>query len=595
MTAEQTGGTLLTHLARRWVLWVLLIWILAAISMVWFRWNAIHWFALPDTDDNLRIAEVRAWMAGQGWFDLRQYRLDPPGGANIHWSRLVDLPIAAIITLTRPLFGGPLADRIAVTIAPMLPLAVALLGAALATRRLIDPRAFLLGPALLLCGQSSLYMFMPLRIDHHGWQLAAMAMVLAGLVDPRPARGGLTVAIATSVSLVIGLEMMIFVAMAAGVVGLRWVWDRADAERMRVYALALSGGTALGFALFASYANRAPVCDALSPVWLSVAVIGGLLLFLLSLFSTESRMVRLAMAAAAGAILLVAFTLAWPNCVGRPEGVSPELDRLWLSNIREAKPIYEHKASVILNMMMLPTIGLLGVLFACRWAWGTARLGAWLIAALFAVASFGLLFMQARIGPVAQIFAVPGAAFLGWVAIGWFSRQRYAAVRIFGTVAVVLLVSGLYSRWLVPLVAPERPTTGTRIINRANARCPTLSALRPIALMPATTIMTFVDLGPRLIAVTHHSAIAGPYHRNGAAILDIHHAFGGTAELAHTIALKHSATMVLICPNSNESTIYRARNPNGFYAQLAAGRQIDWLQPVPLPKSSPFKLWKITR
>src|SRR3546814_9878226 len=36
--------------------------------------------------------------------DLRQYRLNPPGGFDIHWSRLVDLPIAGLILLFKP-FG----------------------------------------------------------------------------------------------------------------------------------------------------------------------------------------------------------------------------------------------------------------------------------------------------------------------------------------------------------------------------------------------------------------------------------------------------------------------------------------------------------
>ena len=57
----------------------------------------------------------------QDCFDLRQYRLNPPTGANIHWSRLVDLPIAGLILLLRPFVGGTDAERAAVAIAPMLP------------------------------------------------------------------------------------------------------------------------------------------------------------------------------------------------------------------------------------------------------------------------------------------------------------------------------------------------------------------------------------------------------------------------------------------------------------------------------------------
>ncbi|HEU0067598.1 MAG TPA: AcrB/AcrD/AcrF family protein, partial [Sphingomonas sp.] len=120
-----------------------------------------------------------------------------------------------------------------------------------------------------------------------------------------------------------------------------------------------------------------------------------------------------------------------------------------------------------------------------------------------------------------------------------------------------------------------------------------LPALRPIARMPAATILTFVDFGPRLITVTHHRAIAGPYHRNGAAILDVQHAFGRSPAEARSIMKRHGATLLLVCPDMAESTIYRTRNRGGFYDQLAHGRTPPWLTPLPLPAKSPLRLFRI--
>src|SRR5437763_434317 len=69
---------------------VLLAWVLF-IAM-----SRVDWFGLGvsfgDTDDAMRLVEIRDFLAGQGWFDLHQYRLDPPAGLPMHWSRLVDLP-----------------------------------------------------------------------------------------------------------------------------------------------------------------------------------------------------------------------------------------------------------------------------------------------------------------------------------------------------------------------------------------------------------------------------------------------------------------------------------------------------------------------
>jgi hypothetical protein len=42
-----------------------------------------------------------------------------------------------------------------------------------------------------------------------------------------------------------------------------------------------------------------------------------------------------------------------------------------------------------------------------------------------------------------------------------------------------------------------------------------------------------------------------------------------------------------------ETTVYRAREKDGFYGQLAKGTVPDWLEPVPLPKGAPYRLWRI--
>ena len=91
---------------RHWKLAVLVAWALFCAWFLYNRWSDVRYFNLGDTDDNMRMMQVRGLLHGQGWFDLRQYRLNAPFGANIHWSRLVDLPIAGLILLLRQFLGG---------------------------------------------------------------------------------------------------------------------------------------------------------------------------------------------------------------------------------------------------------------------------------------------------------------------------------------------------------------------------------------------------------------------------------------------------------------------------------------------------------
>src|SRR3546814_13097967 len=89
----------------------------------------------------MRLRQVRGLLDGQGWYDLRQYRLNPPGGFDIHWSRLVDLPIAGLILLFKPFVGTGEAERLACGIAPLLPLSITMGGVAFTVRRLEIGRA----------------------------------------------------------------------------------------------------------------------------------------------------------------------------------------------------------------------------------------------------------------------------------------------------------------------------------------------------------------------------------------------------------------------------------------------------------------------
>ncbi|MEH3099859.1 AcrB/AcrD/AcrF family protein [Sphingomonas adhaesiva] len=580
-------------LDRRWIRLTLYAWAVIMAWYLWKRWNAIQWLSLGDTDDNMRLMQVRGLLNGQGWFDLRNYRLNPPAGFDIHWSRLVDLPIAGLIVLLRPIVGVAQAERLACGIAPMLPMGVALVALGATVRRLVAPLAWPLGIALFLATTVCLGMFMPDRIDHHGWQLAMLAVTVAGLCDPARARGGALVGIATAVSFTIGLEMLPYAAMAGAIIALSWVWDAAERPRLMAYALALGGGTAAGYAGFTSYANRVLRCDALTPVWLSTMVLAGALLLALALWSPRHAGARLALTVAAGAALAGFFALAFPQCLGRPEQVSPELYATWLANVREAKPIYKHPLRVALPIVTLPLIGLIGAMLATWRARFDRRVLGWACVALFGAFAALMLLWQARAGPAAQLLAIPGAAALAWMLLPWLLAPRHRFVKGFAAVAAFVVLSGSFAQLAIDWFRIDAPKPYVQRVNRATGRCLTIPAMAPLNRIPAQTMFTFVDLGPRLVTLTHHDAIAGPYHRNGDAILDVHHAFERSPDEARAIMKRHGATILLLCPDMAESTNYRARAPAGFYSRLAKGETFAWLTPVPLAKASPFRAFRI--
>ncbi len=581
--------------SRQWLMWLALIWLICAVWLVVQKWAAIKGLDLPDTDDNMRLQQVRDWLAGQPWFDLRQHRMSLPEGADIHWSRLVDLPIAGLILMFRTVASPAFAERAAVTIAPLLPLGVAMAALAVIIRRLVDPKAWFIGPVLLMFAPMTLSMMSPLRIDHHGWQLALLlVMILGVMVKPRAA-GGVISGVALGLSLAIGIELLPYLGITAALIALLWVVDRAEWPRIAAFGAAAAGCTALSLLLFVSPSVRMiGFCDALSIAHVEALGIGGAGLVLLAMIPIENRAGRLLAVIALGGVVAGFTWLNYPQCLGDPSAlIDPDARRMWLVNVREARPIYRQSMPVQIGTLSLPAVALIG--FAIG-VWRNRRDQAqavrWMVMGILATFAFAFCFFQTRAGPAAGALAIAGASMLGWMVITWAERLR-PLLRMIALTAGFYFVSGLGFQVAATALPAAKQGVTVRNATRANHTCATLTAFRPLNGIPPATLFTFLDLSPRLIVATHHSAITGPYHRNGRNIADVMKAFGGSAEQAHAIVLRHHADYVLICPGISEATIYARRAPNGFYSELARGHPPGWLQPVALPGTTPYRLWKV--
>src|SRR4051794_41124003 len=141
-----------------------------------------------DNDSLLRLVEVRDMLAGQGWFDLHQYRMGPEGGFVMHWSRLVDAPLAVIILAASALTGSmAMAEAIAQVLWPSLLFCLAVFFLARAARSFAGVGAVL--PAIVI-GAAALHfigIFLPGALDHHNVQLT-LTMASLSLLLEAPAR-----------------------------------------------------------------------------------------------------------------------------------------------------------------------------------------------------------------------------------------------------------------------------------------------------------------------------------------------------------------------------------------------------------------------
>ena len=109
------------------VLRITLAWVAVSALLILANLGSIRDMAFPDPDDVMRLVQVRDLYAGQGWFDVTQHRVDAAnGGVGMHWSRLVDLPLLAVVAMLTPLMGQAGAEMVALIAIPLLTLFLAM-------------------------------------------------------------------------------------------------------------------------------------------------------------------------------------------------------------------------------------------------------------------------------------------------------------------------------------------------------------------------------------------------------------------------------------------------------------------------------------
>ena len=217
--------------------------------------------------------QVRDLLAGQSWWDLKQYRVNPAGGGVLmHWSRIVDAPLALGIFVLEPLFGQAMAERIVMTLWPPMLGAALCAACALGYRNLSDWRIAYVAPLFLIMAGYILIQFRPLRVDHHGWQILLAMLIMAQALRPASWRAGLWGGLFAAALLAVSIEGLPIVALFAALAALRWALHgrTADRDRLCGFMLALAGG-----ALLVQFATRGPVglvgtwCDSLSAPYMA--------------------------------------------------------------------------------------------------------------------------------------------------------------------------------------------------------------------------------------------------------------------------------------------------------------------------------------
>jgi hypothetical protein len=579
------------------IAWVI---IAAAMGLVWGpkAWSGNSW----DTDDFMRLVQVRDLLEGQDWRDLTQHRLNPPGGTLMHWSRLPDVPLAVAALALSPILGERNALLGAAMLVPPLYYLLFLTFFAFAARLMLgrahSPVAFL----LTIGGSIGIIQFLPGRVDHHGLQLvammAALTLLLFGLARERWGKAIAWAGVPLALSTWIGAETLPMVAAWFAALGLAWCY--AGGQLARQGAIAGLLGAAIGAVILVTSQPRAlwfePVCDGFSLMPIGILAFIGTGFAGMAVLGPHARSpwARLAIAAVCGAAAGGVFAMAFPACLhGVFEAVDPVVKLRWLSFVNEAKPwtshLAKHPLSPITHIWM-PALGLGYCLWRIARAGRRGRL-LWGVVALLIFAMGALIFWQVRAVSLAQSMALLPLSGLVADVIrhAWRSRMRWLRY----AVATLMLYICSIAFW--PSVQATYNVLAAKASETQGApRCARSSHLVPLQGTPPVLILSYIDLGPTILFHTQHSVLGAPYHRNNDGLRTTIELFSSNDDSWIKAKLTELRVgWILTCPGREDKTVFKSENQDGLAERLAAGQVPDYLEEVPNPEQSGIRIYRV--
>ncbi len=581
---------------------LLAIWAAASAVMLVLDWGTLMQLDFSDPDDALRLVQVRDLLAGQSWFDLTQHRINPPEGVPMHWSRLVDLPIAIIIAGLTPLFGAGFAERAALAIVPLAQLLALMLITCRIARRLgLGQGTSLLAVALLCTSLSILIQFHPLRIDHHGVQIVLGALAVLALVSTqrRDGRMGTLAGLAMACWLQISLEGLPCAVAIGVILGVRHMLRVDCWTDMRNYLLSLTAGSALLL-----FTTRGPAdaltawCDSFSPAYLLPLATACLALLAggarMQRNAMIGRIMPLAMGSAAGG---VAFLFMSGRCLAGPfETLDPIVYKYWYLSVQEGMPVWSQPLDIQLMVVMPALLGLVGSIVAWRRALGPEQRTAW--ASLFAMQllTFAVSTDVLRAMCFAHLLALPGNAVLLARLLGAVQRLNVMPMRVLlSTGTIVLTPFGATAAVAAALDTVNAAETSAEDPGAKRLACANGSELRGLDTLPVATLFTPLDIGAHMLVYTHHKVVGTGHHRNIEGMRTVISAFLASPQEARDIVTTSGADYLALCTGKNEVRQYRQNAPRSLTALLLSGRHPDWLEPVPMRPGETIRVYRILR
>jgi hypothetical protein len=434
----------------------------------------------------------------------------------------------------------------------------------------------------------------PMRIDHHGWQLAMAVLALSTIFWSDVRKAGVVLGIALAVWLHISLEGAPMTAAFFLLLGLRWVRDAGEGPWLSwtIGSFAIAS-LLLFFGTQASGLYAAIWCDTISPPHVGAIGVATLVMLpAIRLLPDDWRM-RLAAAAVAGGGALAMLFLAAPQCVGGAFGnLDPIVREYWYSKVSEGLPVWHQSWRTSVNLGAGLLCG------AVSWLILRARLKREDRRKLDAIGFFlfyGLLLsiVVMRTVSVATAYAIPVTSVLIAYLFKRYRQSKKPVQRVALVASMlVLLVPGAAVSSLTreaPEKSEKKPAAGSA---PTNGECQSALSVRALSTLPIGTFVAPFDMGPTILAQTPHKVLASSHHRNEAAMRDHIQIFRMAPDASRQLLQARGIDYLAVCEAEAELGFYEKKDPNGLWAQVMKGNVPSWLEPLP-DQGEGIRVWRV--
>jgi len=212
-----------------------LIWLYAIVCFFMNRNGGVWTGELVGYDDHVRMTQILNWVNAAGWYDRLISRVDPPDGFRTIWSRLVDIPFAAVILLAQQFVDQKTAALIAAVIIPFVELAIVFRAAAYFAGPLVGRRSqnliilFIMFTTVFNFHVFALAGFHPGQASHHAWYVILGLLFFGGIArSVIGIRSLWMIAVTTALMLAVGIEAYALLGVGCLMVGfIGWFYQYA--------------------------------------------------------------------------------------------------------------------------------------------------------------------------------------------------------------------------------------------------------------------------------------------------------------------------------------------------------------------------------